>query len=246
MRRFTVLCCVLLVAVLNTSCSQASEPTLADRGPVWAYGTEVNGEPWFEEREGVAYYQGVYQYWPRAPRPGGTEILSVPPEASIAYQILSEASAASYGAKTQAEWAACYEQVLEVHRNVVISYTTTDRTITIQFAGVPFACVIGSPFSSTRSGQTASDPDSTRQAQIERFWKFYNNGSWIFWGSDYFTVVPPVWQGKTIAAIDQIVALVESDLTGDALQSAINRVDVKNTALEEDNFLRDLIAHEGR
>ena len=56
---------------------------------------------------------------------------------------------------------------------------------------------------------------------------------------------PPAWQAKTVAAIDSVTALKNSGLQGDALTRAIAIIDVQNTALEEDNFLRDLIG-EGR
>lgn len=252
MNRLSLLYLVVLVAALNIGCAQATEPSTLTRGPVWAYGAEVPGEAWFEERESVSYYQGTHQYWPRALR--NQEYLpKIDPDpitaaaSTAAFDILDEASAAASTATTASEWEYCYTQVLEAHRDAVVSYTTLERTITIEFVNVPIKYVISCPVNPpARSRRVASDSDSVRQAQVDRFWKFYNNGSWIFWGSDYFTVVPPVWQAKTIDAIDRITALKISGLRGEELTRAIADIDLKNTALEEDNFLRDLIAIEGR
>ena len=236
--------------MFNASCAQATEPSTTTRGPVWAYGAEVQGEAWFEEREGVSYYQGRYQYWPRAHREEApaalTELDPLTAHAcEVAGTVLDEASAAAGSAVTQSDWERLYTQVLEAHRDVVISYTPNGRTIAIEFANLPVKYVISCPVNPARSGRIASDPDSVRQTQVDRFWKFYNNGSWVFWGSDYFMVVPPIWQAKTIAAIDSVTALKNSGLQGEALTRAIVAIDIKNTALEEDNFVRDLIS-EGR
>ncbi|MFA5107338.1 MAG: hypothetical protein WC497_03350 [Patescibacteria group bacterium] len=252
MHRLSVLCCIVLVAVFNASCAQATEPSTTTRGPVWAYGAEVQGEAWFEERDGVSYYQGRYQYWPRAHREEApTALTELDLQTAQAYKaagaVIDEASTAARSAATPSDWVRLYTQVLEAHRDVVISYEPGGRTIRIEFANIPIKCIIRCPVNPpARSQQAASDSNRVRQIQVDRFWKFYNNGSWIFWGSGYFTVIHPIWQAKTIAAIDSVTALKASGLSGDALTRAIAMIDVKNTALEEDNFLRDLIAIEGR
>jgi hypothetical protein len=209
-------------------------------GPVWAYGTEVTGEPWFEDRDGISYYHGVYQFFPRKQQsPPTTPPLPAPVFAAML--IYDEAGIAARRATTLSEWVRLYTEVLDAHPDVVVSYTTRGGTIGMKFADVPYTLGVNCPLDSPVSGRRAANPDSIRRAELDEFWHFYREGCWIIWGTDYFMLVPPARQPKTAEAINGLMAFKASGLTGAALARAIATIDIKDTALQEDGFVQDLM-----
>jgi hypothetical protein len=216
------------------------------RGPVWAYGTEVPGDPWFEDRDGISYYHGVYQFFPRKRQPPPT-IPPLPAADLAAKQVLDEAWAAARKVTTRSEWLRLYTQVLDTHRDVVESYTRGSRGVVIEFADVPFPYSISCPIDSPQSGRRAANPDSIRREEIDEFWHYYKEGCWIIWGVDYFMLVPPARQPKTTVAINRLMAFKASNLTGAALARAVATIDIRDTALQDHDFVRDLMTpQEGR
>ncbi len=250
--RMTVLCLLALLTLSGCSSqTQATEPpTEQVRGPLWAYGTEVAGEPWFDVRDGIAYYQGVVQYWPRLPREDG---LPDPPELwpsdpfQKAHLLLTQANARAATAQTRYEWLEGWVGTLEQHRDVAEDFDIGWSEITIQFEGLPDVLVKTIPTQFPVPQPKAVDRDEAVQQQIDRFMKKYQEGCWILIGSDYLTFVPPQRQQKTVEAIDAVNALIDQGLAGPELKEAVTSIDVQDTPLEDDSkFLRDLMAQERR
>ncbi len=250
--RITTLCLLVLLSLSGCSSrTQATEPpTEQVRGPLWAYGTEVNGKPWFEVRDGIAYYQGVVQYWPRLPREDYySDRLQIWPRDPFkrAHLLMMQANAAAAAAQTRYEWLDCWVGTLELNQDIAESFEVGWAEITIQFEGLPDVFIKTIPTQFPVPQPKAGDPEETVQQQIDRFWKRYNEGCWILLGSDYLTFVPPQRQQKTAEAIDAVNALIDQGLTGLALKEAVASIDVENTPLEDDSkFLRDLLAQERR
>jgi hypothetical protein len=131
--------------------------------------------------------------------------------------------------------------VLDQHRDVVTSYTVDETSINAWFKDLNFfySIKVGRQF--PPEPVKMKDKETVRQEQEERFWKTYHSGCWVCWGVGYGVDVPRAWQPKTAAVIDSVHALMSTGATGDGLRAAISRLDGKNTPLECEDFLKDLL-----
>lgn len=227
-----------------------SESPVSGRGPVWANGHEVNGEPRFTVLDSVLYYLDTYRYYPLHDR----KMHVRPKPAAIArFNIMEEArTAADQGSQTPLDWARRYLQILWAHPEIVDSCSVTDCSIEIKFVGTPILHAIEIPqrFPIERP-RLATRDDAIRSKQDE-FLDAYNAGAWILFGGEpghaYYTFVPRGMQVQFITLVDAVRELADGGLAGDALAEAVSRLDVGDTPLGHEDFVRDLLraCEEGR
>jgi len=236
---------LLLLPIFMIGCSSeslASQPETSERGPVWAYGAEVNGEPWFDVHDGVAHYQGEVQYYPRLPLEDQSGAVVVEKRVRDAHNVLVAATTEANRAFTPSGYVTSYCQELDKYEgSIVTSYHVQWNEIIIRFKDWGIDYHQGIPLTFPATQWQGRDPGDALEEQVERFWTRYDEGNWICWGSDYFMIVPREWQQRSADAIDQVNQLIDSGLRGDALQAAVDQIDVKDTPLKEPGFLRDLL-----
>jgi hypothetical protein len=223
-----------------------SQPPVPGRGPVWANGHEVHGEPRFTVRDSVLYYQGTYRYYPlhEATKPG-------PPSSdSIARcSVMAEAQAAADdSAQTPLEWARRYVEVLRAHPEVVDSCSGSDHLIEIKFISTPVLHAVEVPQSfpiELPDPSTFGTRDNVIQSKMNEFYDAYNAGAWILFGGEpghtYYTFIPRGLQPQFIAVLDAIQESAAGGLEGDALRQAARQSDVGDILLRHQDFLRDLL-----
>ncbi len=227
-------------------------PSTAGRGPVWAYGEEVHGDPWFETRGDTLYYQGKYPYYPRRPNWAALAAYRAAnpdrPETEAekaAWRVWSLAGAATKTARSEEEWFRLFTGVLDQHRDIVTKYEINGDAIMAWFAEVAAPMGTSAPRPghyppSAQPRRQYRDRATVRKDEEKRFWSSYRHGDWFCFGDRYTAVVPPTGHPEMVAAIDSLDALVASGLKGDALRSEIISLHLDHE-LEPEEFLRDLL-----